>query len=422
MTGINNSPVSADHSTANLLEKQKRSVDRLSELSKANRDIILKFDHINDVIFNNGLRTRGDKMNTLYRLCSWGDGRLDILLGDDDFAGREECEKMYSWVKGKYSNAWTVRNYCRRIKKLSQCVCQDPDSGEWVQNYALIEEEGFPKSTRWLKVGLSMKEKRKTLENTLTSKDIDLIIQHLDVRSSSRSIALLMLGRDTDDDESGWTAKTGGRVVDLTISRIPVSKWLLELESISDMDDPYFLSHCWGGRAVVGSPLLSGIVGAMKPIKHAAKLANIDPKKRISATGLRSFSASHLYNQGVPHQHIRSHHGWSMDSKMLHNYVVPTHENVTNSILEANGMTPTKVATPKPKTVTCYNCRQETPSSSGASVCINCHHPLTPTDRTASPHEEIVRAVVEEMMSREDAKDNPIDLLLEASGIIQDLG
>ena len=137
MTGINKTPVSADHSTANLQAKHKRAVNRLNELSKDNRDIILKFDEINNVTFDNGLRTRNDKINCLYRCCSWADARLDLLLGEDVKVGRKECEKIHSWVKGKYSKGHTIRNYVRRVKKVSQCVYKDPDSGTWEKNYEL---------------------------------------------------------------------------------------------------------------------------------------------------------------------------------------------------------------------------------------------------------------------------------------------
>ena len=75
MTSINNTPVSADHSTANLQNRHKRAVDRLQKLSQDNRDIILKFDQINDVTFDNGLRTRTDKIDCLYRCCTWAKGR-----------------------------------------------------------------------------------------------------------------------------------------------------------------------------------------------------------------------------------------------------------------------------------------------------------------------------------------------------------
>jgi len=169
MTGINNSPVSADHSTANLQAKHKLAVNRLNELSKDNRDIILKFDEINNVTFDNGLRTRNDKINCLYRCCSWADARLDLLLGEDVKVGRKECERLFAWVKGKHTEPHTIRNYVRRIKKLSQCVYQDPDSSKWEKNYELIEEKDFPKSTKWLKYTVPASVDRKTAEETLTS-------------------------------------------------------------------------------------------------------------------------------------------------------------------------------------------------------------------------------------------------------------
>jgi len=445
MTSANSSPVSADHSTANLLENHKRAVDRLNELSQDNRDIILKFDEINNVTFDNGLRTRTDKINCLYRACSWGDARLDLLLGGDINVGRKECEKIHAWVKGKYSKGHTIRNYVRRVKKVSQCVYKDPDSGTWEKNYELIEEEDFPKATRWLKYTVPAKEQRKSEKETLTRDEIDLIAGHLDPMSLLRSTAILYLCADTGArksevevlcrsnftfengvpvtvyippfHESGWEVKTFERTIDLTTSRIPVQRWLSELDKLSDLEDPYFLSH-----TITGDPLISGMGRAMIPIKKAAERAGIDPRKRITPTGLRSSSATFLYDQGVPTAHLKQHHGWNTTSKMVNNYVVSSDNGVSDSILIANGMAPSSKAPPKPKIVTCYNCKQETPLNSKAAFCINCSVHLIPADRTPSAHEKLVNDIVEEMMNRQDAKDIPSEVYAEASGIIDELG
>ena len=445
MTGINNSPVSADHSTANLQEAHKNALNRLNELSQDNRDIILKFDEINNVTFDNGLRTRTDKINCLYRCCAWGDARLDLLLDEDVKVGRKECEKIHSWVKGKYSKGHTIRNYVRRIKKLSQCVYQDPDSGTWEKNYELIEEEDFPKSTRWLRYTVPAKEQRKSEKETLTRDEIDLISGHLDLMTLIRSNAILYFCADTGArkgevevlrqsnftfengvpvavhipqfHESGWEVKTFERTIDLTISRIPVQRWLSELGEISDADDPYFISHY-----VTGDPLSSGMAGGMAPIKKAAKRAGIDPRKRITPTGLRSSSATFLYDQGVPVAHLKQHHGWGTTSKMVNNYVVSSDNGVSDSILIANGMAPSSKAPPKPKTVTCYNCNQETPLNSESAFCINCSVHLVPADKTPSAREQFLSDVVEAVMIREDARDSPSEVYAEATEEVARLG
>jgi len=357
----------------NTEDKLKATMKKLDNLSKVNKELIMKFYN---ECFSHGLSNSRVLFYVikLIRIAEKYKKDLDKLTTEDIKNIVADIEKNENYAE------WTKAGYKLTIKKFYKWLDLKWDS------------KTFPEKVDWIHAGA---RKSKLEDPIILTKEE--IIKLFNVAEGSREKALVsfmyesgcrspdellhMKVSDVEFNEHGakvklHSGKVGSRTI-LVISCVPHLKAWIETEH----HDPKPNNYLWTRK---GSKKLLSYASLKKLIRKWREKAKIE--KPITAYTFRRTRYTHLSTK-IPTPALYNYMGQVQGSKVIERYVKLSGEDVDEAILNFYGLVNPKNSDIKP--LFCSRCgKQNAPELEYCSIC---HAPLT----------EKARVNVEEIKKKE---------------------
>jgi integrase len=352
------------HNDKREIEFYLKKIDN-SEISKKNKDIVLKFM---DECYSRGL---SDTRVLFYVsrlwviLSRWTEMNLDEL-------NKEDIKSLVRRIETSDYTEWTKQNYKVTIKKVIQLL----GGYEW-------DSKEYPESVKWIK--LSIKNNRKRLpEEILTEEEIKKMIK---IASNIRDKALVavlyesgcrigeLLGtrlKNVQFDEFGAVlfvyGKTGSRRVRLIFSVPHLLNWV--------NNHPFKDNHesfLWTTIIARSDGRMLSYAKVRLTLRDLAKKSGIS--KLVNPHSFRHARATHLA-MILSEAQMKEFFGWTQSSEMASIYVHLSGRDVDNAILKAYGKLPKEEAEKEKemKLKQCPRCSFE--NSPELDFCGRCGLPL----------------------------------------------